>query len=83
MASTPNAVRTVVSDAPTGTWRHPHLDEISSRLNDKTFGERNIRRILLNVLIFVALILLPRLPVGHVQCVIRIIISMYNTNLRL
>lgn len=67
--ATPNPIRTVVSDAPTGTWRHPRLDEINSRISDSTFGERNIRRILWNVLVLFLTMFLPRIPVGGVQSV--------------
>ncbi|KAI9760508.1 MAG: hypothetical protein M4579_001593 [Chaenotheca gracillima] len=33
---------------PTGTWRHPKLDEITKRQNATTFNDRNIRIVLWN-----------------------------------
>lgn len=73
-ASTPSAIRTVVSDAPTGTWRHPRLDEINSRLSDSTFGERNIKRVMWNVAILFVAIFLPNIPLGGFQSVYTIVL---------
>ena len=48
--------RTIVSDAPAGSWEHPRLDEINRRLNATTFGERQIKSIIRNVLLILTLI---------------------------
>ena len=37
------------SGPPTGTWRHPRLDEITKRQRASSFTDRNLRIILWNV----------------------------------
>ncbi|KAI1103271.1 NPCC-domain-containing protein [Jackrogersella minutella] len=46
-----------VTDSP-GTWRHPRLQEIVRRQNATNFTEKNVKRIVVNVLLFVACIVL-------------------------
>ncbi|KAF4585748.1 Nuclear pore complex component [Ophiocordyceps camponoti-floridani] len=43
-----------VPDSP-GTWRHPRLNEITSRRNATTFNEKNVRRIACNLVAFLVL----------------------------
>ena len=51
--STPasNQPNTIVSNAPTGNWQHPHFDEIYRRLNESRFGERHIKSLAWNTAI--------------------------------
>ncbi|KAI5867254.1 NPCC-domain-containing protein [Durotheca rogersii] len=44
-----------VTESP-GTWRHPRLPEIIRRQEATNFGEKNIRRIAINVAVFVGTI---------------------------
>ncbi|KAK6954772.1 hypothetical protein Daesc_004741 [Daldinia eschscholtzii] len=49
-----------VTDSP-GTWRHPRLEEITRRQEATTFTDGNIKRILINFLVLITLILLHSL----------------------
>ncbi|KAI1812339.1 NPCC-domain-containing protein [Poronia punctata] len=51
--STPN---NAVTDSP-GTWRHPRLQEITRRREAATFTEKNMRRIVINVTVMIAVII--------------------------
>ncbi|KAI1745945.1 nuclear pore complex component-domain-containing protein [Xylaria scruposa] len=56
--STPTkAPATRATDSP-GTWRHPRLREITRRQEASTFTDKNIKRILINLLLLVTLIIL-------------------------
>ncbi|KAI1801653.1 NPCC-domain-containing protein [Daldinia bambusicola] len=48
------------TDSP-GTWRHPRLEEITRRQEATTFTDGNIRRIIVNIVVLVALIILHSL----------------------
>ncbi|KAK6834572.1 nuclear pore complex component [Apiospora arundinis] len=41
-------------DSP-GTWRHPRLQEIAKRQNATTFGEKNVKKVVYNVVALVAM----------------------------
>ncbi|KAI0552146.1 nuclear pore complex component-domain-containing protein [Xylaria curta] len=59
--STPTkAPATPVAESP-GTWRHPRLREITRRQEASTFTDKNIKHIIINILLFVALIILHSL----------------------
>ncbi|KAI0490473.1 nuclear pore complex component-domain-containing protein [Xylaria cf. heliscus] len=59
--STPTkAPATPATESP-GTWRHPRLREITKRQEASTFTDKNIRRILVNIALFVAVIVLHSL----------------------
>ncbi len=71
--STPGAHTTQVVQAtqtitPTGTWRHPRMDEINRRQHAATFSDENIRTILWNTLVliltFISTAILPESS-GH------------------
>ncbi|XXH00549.1 minichromosome maintenance protein 5 [Hypoxylon texense] len=53
--STPQkqSAATPVTDSP-GTWRHPRMQEIIRRQEAATFTDKNLRRIVVNVLLFAA-----------------------------
>ncbi|KAI0883164.1 NPCC-domain-containing protein [Annulohypoxylon maeteangense] len=44
-----------VTDSP-GTWRHPRLPEIIRRQDATNFTEKNVKRIIINVVVFIAII---------------------------
>lgn len=59
--STPvKAPTTPVVESP-GTWRHPRLLEISKRQEACTFGEKNVKRIITNLLFIGVLVILHSL----------------------
>ena len=37
-----------------GSWRHPHLDEVTRRLNKSTFSEKNFRTIMISAIFLIA-----------------------------
>ncbi|KAI1455254.1 NPCC-domain-containing protein [Annulohypoxylon moriforme] len=45
-----------VTDSP-GTWRHPRLPEIIRRQDATNFTEKNVKRIIINVIVFIAIII--------------------------
>jgi nucleoporin POM34 len=52
---------------PTGTWRHPRLEEIIRRQQESTFGEKNLRKVLYSSFALVLSFYLPRyIPLGFV-----------------
>lgn len=53
----------MVSSDPAGTWTHPRMDEINKRVKASSFGDRNVRQIVVNALIFFVAMLLPRIVV--------------------
>ncbi|KAF2841373.1 hypothetical protein M501DRAFT_543733 [Patellaria atrata CBS 101060] len=58
--STPKpAIPTVVSDSPTGSWRHPRLDEIIQRQNKTTFTEQNFSKAVWNLGFLLLTFILP------------------------
>ncbi|KAJ9658812.1 hypothetical protein H2201_007593 [Coniosporium apollinis] len=68
---TPSAQATQTVQAPqistpTGTWRHPRMDEINQRQHAATFNDQNIHTILWNISIlaitFISAAFLPELP---------------------
>ncbi|CAJ2507384.1 Uu.00g085700.m01.CDS01 [Anthostomella pinea] len=48
---------TPVVDSP-GTWQHPRMQEITRRQEASSFTDRNVRRIVINVCVFISLIVL-------------------------
>ncbi|KAI0871322.1 nuclear pore complex component-domain-containing protein [Hypoxylon argillaceum] len=56
--STPTkAPATPTTESP-GTWRHPRLEEITKRQQASTFSDKNITRIVINVSVLIALVIL-------------------------
>ncbi|KAI1469703.1 NPCC-domain-containing protein [Daldinia caldariorum] len=48
------------TDSP-GTWRHPRLEEITQRQEATTFSDKNIKRIAVNIIVLITLIILHSL----------------------
>lgn len=49
------------SNPPTGSWRHPRLDEISRRQNAATFNDRNVKSVLWNLVLLLITFRAPAL----------------------
>ncbi|TRX88143.1 hypothetical protein FHL15_010989 [Xylaria flabelliformis] len=56
--STPTKTPATPAVESPGTWRHPRLREITRRQEASSFTDKNIKRILINFLLFVALVVL-------------------------
>ena len=57
LATPTKASATPVTDSP-GVWRHPRIEEITRRQEASTFTDKNLRHIVLNVALSVALYIL-------------------------
>lgn len=68
---TPVSQKLSQSPATPGAWKHPKFDEITRRQYATTFDERNVRAIIVNILVlilsFAAFDVLPRIPGGYVS----------------
>lgn len=51
------APTTPVTESP-GTWRHPRIEEITRRQEASTFSEKNVKRIVINIGLLIALFFL-------------------------
>ncbi|KAI1746525.1 nuclear pore complex component-domain-containing protein [Xylaria castorea] len=56
--STPTKAPVTPATESPGTWRHPRLREITRRQEASTFSDKNIRRIIINLSLFVLLVVL-------------------------
>ncbi|KAI1178520.1 nuclear pore complex component-domain-containing protein [Nemania sp. FL0916] len=63
-ATAQTAVATPVKTPPTprtespGTWRHPRIQEITKRQQASTFGEKNLKSIIINIGLIISLLIL-------------------------
>lgn len=62
--STPTSQPQIKPETIPGTWRHPHLDEVTRRLNKSTFNEKNFRAIVISTALLVASFSYPQF-IGH------------------
>ncbi|KAI1497559.1 nuclear pore complex component-domain-containing protein [Biscogniauxia marginata] len=55
--STPTKPAAAAVPESPGTWRHPRLEEISRRQESSSFTERNAKRVVVNLTVFLSLII--------------------------